>query len=160
MNEHGPLEGEFERYSFEKDKIKTTSIVSYGVRNVIKFNGHDTLYAVWSNPDKEKTQKDAAVTDLYIKYCAQQINILLSALKHNLPNERWTTSKKIKGRALSTTVINGMIVCLRKIVEEGKDRSLESYKERLKDIRDFKFGSYKSSQYGSLGRTLFNKYFK
>jgi hypothetical protein len=160
MNEHGPLEGEFERYSFEKEKIKTTSIVSYGVRNIIKFHGADSLYDVWSNADKEKTQKESAVADLYVKYCAGQINIFLSALKESLPPERWTTNKKVPGRALSTTVINGMIVCLRRIVEEGKERNLDSYKEKLKNVKDFKFGSYKSSQYGSLGRALFEKYFQ
>jgi len=62
-------------------------------------------------------------------------------------------------RALSTTVINGMIVCLRRIVEENKDRSLDSFKSKLKGVKDFKFGTYKSSQYGSLGRVLFDKYF-
>ena len=160
MNEHGPLEGEFERYSFEKDKIKTTSIVSYGVRNVVKIHGEDSLYAVWSNSDKERVQEDEVVADLYVKYCAAQINILLSALKHNLPEERWTTNKKVTGRVLSTTVINGMIVCLRRIIEEGKERSLESYKDRLKNVKDIKFGVYKSSQYGSLGRHLFEKFFQ
>jgi hypothetical protein len=94
MNEHGPLEGEFERYSFEKEKIKTTSIVSYGVRNVVKFQGSDSLYSVWTNADKEKAKSDAAVADLYVKYCAAQINFILSALRHNLPPERWTTNKK------------------------------------------------------------------
>jgi hypothetical protein len=53
-----------------------------------------------------------------------------------------------------------MIVCLRRIVEEKKDRSLESYKADLKNVKEFKFGKYKSSQYGSLGRDLFDKYFK
>lgn len=160
MNEHGPLAGKFVQYSFEKDKIKTTTIVSYGVRNVIKFSGTDSLFAVWSNADKEQVHCDAAIAELYVKYCAAQINFLLSALKDNLPTERWTTNKKIVGRALSTTVINGMIVCLRRIVEEGQDRSFETYKNALKNVEEFKFSKYKSSQYGSLGRDLFEKYFK
>lgn len=160
MNEHGPLAGKFVQYSFEKDKIKTTTIVSYGVRNVIKFSGADSLFAVWTNADKEKVHRDAGIAELYVKYCAAQINFLLSALKDNLSAERWTTNKKIPGRALSTTLINGMIVCLRRIVEEGHDRSFESYKIALKDVKDFKFSKYKSSQYGSLGRDLFDKYFK
>lgn len=93
MNAHGPLEKRFERYSFEKDKIKTTSIVSYGVRNVIKFHGSDSLYTVWTNHNKSKIGKSYGVVDLYVSYCAGQINVLLSALKDNLPAERWTTSK-------------------------------------------------------------------
>jgi|SRR5580693_5658831 DGQHR domain-containing protein len=160
MNEHGTLAGEFVRYSFEKDKIKTTSIVSYGVRNVVKFSGPDSLFAVWSNADKDKVHTDADVAELYVKYCAAQINFMLSALKENLPKEQWTTNKKIVGRALSTTVINGMIVCLRRVVEEKKERSFDIYKTKLKNVSDFKFGKYKSSQYGSLGRDLFDKYFK
>lgn len=159
MNEHGPLVGEFERYSFEKDKIKTTSIVSYGVRNVIKFSGTDSLYTAWSNVDKGQVHSDAEIAELYVKYCASQINFLLSALKENLPSAQWTTNKKVTGRALSTTVINGMIVCLRRIVEERKDRSFDSYKAALKNVKEFKFGRYKSSQYGSLGRDLFDKFF-
>jgi DGQHR domain-containing protein len=159
MNEHGPLAGDFVRYSFEKEKIKTTSIVSYGIRNVIKFGGSDSLYTVWSNPDKDKVRESVEIADLYVKYCASQINFILSALKENLPAQQWTTNKKVKGRALSTTVINGVVVCLRRIIEEGKERSFDIYKAKLKDAADFKFGKYKSSQYGSLGRDLFNRYF-
>ena len=84
------MERLFEKYSFEKGKIKTTSIVSYGVRNVIKFQGDDTLFVVWSNPDKEKAKRSDVAADSYVKYCGTQINYLLSALKVNLPDEKWT----------------------------------------------------------------------
>ena len=65
----------------------------------------------------------------------------------------------VVGRALTTTVINGMIVCLRRIIEERKERSFESYRSQLGGVKEFKFERYKSSQYGSLGRDLYDKYF-
>lgn len=52
-----------------------------------------------------------------------------------------------------------MIVCLRQIVENGKERSFEVYRDKLKKVGEFKFETYKSSQYGSLGRDLYARYF-
>jgi DGQHR domain-containing protein len=160
MNRHGPLEGRFVKYSFEKDKLKTTSIVSYGVRNLIRFQGSDSLFSVWTNPAKADVREgDDATAELYVKYCAREINLLLSALKDNLSEARWTTSNKVPGRVLSTTVVNGVIVCLRHIVDAGKEREIDIYRKRLKGVDSFNFGEYRSSQYGALGSALFSKYF-
>ena len=103
---------------------------------------------------------DALVAD-YVKFCADTINIFMSAIKNGLPSERWTTDKKVKGRMLTTTVLNGLIVCLRLLAENKKLHSFEWYKGKFiaSDLSKFPFASYKSSQYGSLGAALYNKYF-
>ena len=46
LNEIGPLSGEFEQYFFDKTKLKVTSVVSYGVRPIVKLGGDDTLFKV------------------------------------------------------------------------------------------------------------------
>eukprot|EP01132_Coremiostelium_polycephalum_P015967 gene15967-19238_t len=54
LNLGGPLGTFFERYSYEKDKIKTASIISFGLKPLIKFDGNDSLFKIWNNANKEK----------------------------------------------------------------------------------------------------------
>jgi DGQHR domain-containing protein len=163
LNEKGPLSNEFERYFFDTGKIKTTSIVSYGLKQLIKLGGEDTLFKAWDHPSKAQlvdhpTEKLAAE---YIKFCASEINIFIGAVKNCVPPERWTANSKVKGRMLTTTVLNGFINCLRLIVENKKLYSFETYKNKFvsSDLSKFPFSPYKSSQYRSLGESLYQRFF-
>lgn len=161
INEHGPLANEFERYFFDKDKLKTTSVVSYGIRPLVKLHGADTLFAVWNHPNKAALEQELN-TDLlndYVKYCSSEISRFISAVRASLPKDRWTANKKVKGRLLTTTNINGWIMCLRMIVEGGKTYSFEYYKGKLSGLDSFNHTKYRSSQYGRMGVDLHAKYF-
>lgn len=163
LNEKGPLSDEFERYFYDKGKIKTTSIVSYGLKQLIKLSGEDTLFKVWGHPNKKELVEkptDGLAQD-YIKFCATEINVFMSAVKSSLPAERWTADSKVKGRMLTTTILNGFIICLRLLVEHKKLYTFETYKSKLgaSDLSKFQFSSYKSSQYRKLGEALYEKYF-
>jgi len=64
---------------------------------------------------------------------------------------------------LTTTVLNGLIICMRYIIEEKKKLySFDTYKTRFVagDLSKFNFSTYKSSHYAQLGEALFEKYFK
>lgn len=163
LNDKGPLSEEFERYFFDKGKIKTTSVVSYGVKPLIKLGGEDSLFKAWGNSNKQKlfSAPSEALVGEYVQFCADEINLFISAFKSGIPQERWTTDKNVKGRMLTTTILNGLTVCLRRLIENQKLHSFDWYKGRLaaSDIAKFNFSSYKSSQYGSLGTALYNKYF-
>jgi DGQHR domain-containing protein len=165
LNEKDSLNGEFEKYFYDKGKIKTTSIVSYGLRQLIKFNGDDSLFRVWNHPSKadlEHSPTDGLALE-YVKFCATEIDTFISAVKAVIPTERWTTDSKVKGRMLTTTVLNGLIICMRYIIEEKKKLySFDTYKTRFVagDLSKFNFSTYKSSHYAQLGEALFEKYFK
>jgi hypothetical protein len=96
-----------------------------------------------------------------VKFCVGQINTFIGAVKASLPDDRWTADKKIKGRMLTTTILNGLINCLRLLVENDKLSTFEIYKSKLtaSDLGKFDFSSYKSSQYRRLGEALFKRCF-
>ena len=161
INDNGPLENQFERYFFEKGKVKTTSVVSYGIRPLVKLHGDDTLFKIWPREGKEALLAESN-TDLlseYVSYCVTQINTFVGAIKLCLPSDRWTTDKNITGRMLTTTNVNGLIVCLRRLVENQKVQNFEHYKKNLAEVDKFNFSKYRSSQYGRMGDELYKKYF-
>ena len=160
-NSSGPLEDKFERHFYDKGKIKTTSIVSYGLKPIIKLSGNDSFYSIWSNTNKKDLLKEEDVNLLnhYTDYCSYEINQFLIAVKIKINNNKWTTDKNVKGKVLTTTAINGFIICLRKIIENDKLGDQKFYKSKLSKINTFDFSIYKSSQYGRMGRDLYNEFF-
>lgn len=161
LNNLGPLEDKFERHFYDKNKIKTTSIVSYGLKPIIKLSGNDSFYSIWNNPDKMKLLKgdDSDLLHEYINFCTEEINKFLIALRIQLDSNQWTTDKDVKNKVLSTTALNGFIICLRKLIEEGKIGDQKYYEKKLKNINGVDFSIYKSSQYGQMSRDLYDKFF-
>ena len=161
LNEGGSLADRFERFFFDKAKLKTTSVVSYGVRPLVKLQGNDSLFRVWDHAEKDDLGKEnnPQLLQEYIKFCAKEINFFIAAVKDGIPNERWTSDKKQKDRILTTTNINGFINCLRQIVEHDKTHAIQYYKSRMKDIDKFPFKNYRSSQYVRMGEDMYMRYF-
>lgn len=162
LNNQGVLEDLFERHFYDKNKIKTTSIVSYGLKPIVKLSGNDSLYSIWDNENKEDLLKgdDLDLLHLYIDFCSDKINEFISAIKQKSDSSKWSTDPDVKGRVLTTTAINGFIICLRKIIENNKKvLSRENYVKKLNGLDKFDFSTYKSSQYGSMGRDLYDKFF-
>ena len=61
---------------------------------------------------------------------------------------------------VTTTNINGLIICLRKLIEADRTHDVEYYCGRFGDkLATFRFGTYKSSQYVRMGQDLFEKFF-
>lgn len=161
INDEGPLFDQFERYFYDKNKIKTTSIISYGLMPIVKLGGKDSFYYIWDDPEKEKLldENDTEILNRYIDFSAKEINKFLIAVKKSLPHDKWTPDKKIKGRLLTTTLINGFIICLRILIENRSLGSIEFYEERLKRLSDFDFSKYHSSHYGKMGQSLYEDFF-
>lgn len=162
LNDGGSLADQFERFFFDKSKLKTTSVVSYGVRPLVKLQGNDTLFRVWDNPRKEELgkQTDAALLQEYIRFCAKEINVFIGAIREGIPPERWTADKRKKDRILTTTNINGFINCLRQIIDHDRARPIQFYRSRLQEIEKFPFRNYRSSQYVRMGEDMYKKYFE
>ncbi len=156
---NGPLAGKFERHFYEKEKLKPTSIVSYGLKPIVKFKGSDSFYHIWDNPNKQNLifKIDDVLLKDYIDFCATHINTFLGAMKELLPVNKWSIVKP-EG-ILSTTTINGLIICLRKLIANDKIGDFKFYKSKFSPVKNFDFTGYKSSQYGKMADDLYKKVF-
>ena len=157
----GPLNGWIERYWFDKNKLKTTSIVSYGLRPLVKPSGNDSLFSLWNNPNKSLMvdEENTDLLDEYVSFCVLEINQLLIAVKIILDSKLWTTDKTISGRFLTTTNINALLICLRLLIENGKTYKTQTYQTKLSGFDKFKFKDYHSSQYNRMAEAIYAKFF-
>lgn len=156
----GALKGKLEEHVFDDaKKLKISSIVSYGLKPIVKFEGADSLFTAWSEDDKKESvvsKESRANLDAYIAYCVEELNGLLNAVKASFP-EGWQIGHESK--LLTPTSINGFIKCLRLILLNGGERGFDHYKSKICNIRDFKFSLYKSSHWNQLGEDLYADYF-
>lgn len=166
LNESGPLADLIAIHSYDKGKLKTASIVSYGLIPLVKYDDSpesDSLYKLWSNPDKKKLNKECEeyeLKKLYVDFCAEKIRDLLIAIKKIVSKELWCVyDPKQKQGSLSVTFINGFLNVIRcQIKEKGKLLSSEEYFQKLKDIKIDKLKEYKSSQYTKMGNAIYKDY--
>jgi len=159
---HGPLFDCFERFFFEKNKLKTTSVVSYAVKPIVRLTANDSFFRVWKQPGKSDLlqERDLDLKNKYVEFCAKQLNIFFSAAKAAVPGHRWTTDKGVEKRLLTTTNINGLIICLRKIIEADRLHDFDFYKSKFGDrFERFTFEDYHSSQYTRMGQDLYDRFF-
>lgn len=168
LNASGALNGLLQTNYFDPPRlIKTTSIVSYGLRPLLKLDGEDSLFSAWSHKDKvilsdlQAGKQQPGGDDLlreYINFCVKSINALLIAAKKSDP-VRWRLGESAKVRYLSPTIVNGFIVCLRLMIKNGKLSSSADYESKLVKLPSFVFSKYKSSAWKGLGDDLYNSYF-
>ncbi|MBN1585309.1 DGQHR domain-containing protein [Candidatus Uhrbacteria bacterium] len=161
-----PMKDVLEQHYFDKGKLKTTSIVSYGVRHVVKLSGDDSFFTTWDNKDKNDLlkKKDGKLLEEYVDYCASELNNFLVGFKKNIPNGMWTINKR-KSMVLTATTVNGLIHCMRKVIENGKLDSLGNYEKAFKKLGDkisFEPNSadYVSSHWKNLGDRIYDICFK
>lgn len=167
LSRSGPLAGLLQTNFFDPpDKIKTSSIVSYGLRPLVKTDGNDSLFSAWTNPQKDLLNDRKALVDdrkavlqAYISFCAQEINDLLIEAKLSIGAEKWKPSTKKERQVLGTTSINGFFVCLRLLIESGKSRGRRTYAQRLTGLGAIKFANYKSSAWKALGTKIYESCF-
>ena len=157
----GPLTGFLEAHFFDVGKIKTASIVSYGMRHIVGLEAENSLYKEWRGEHKSHIMKQKEVLDRYIMFCCTELNQLFSAFKSSIDDELWTLDKKVS-RVLTTTTINGLIFCLRKLIENGKrgdyDKYARAFGKLSIDFRPGKF-TYKSSHWKDLGEEIYRQCF-
>lgn len=157
----GPLAGFVQQHFYDTDKLKTASIVSFGLRPLVKAKGNDSIFAIWDHVDKEKLseQSDEDLLDNYIAFCISTINVFLSSVKRNINSERWTTDSKVPGRVLATTYVNSFLITLRLLIEKSMDLDQTSILKKLSGLNDFNFGAYHSSQYAKMAENIVGTFF-
>lgn len=167
LNKSGPLGNLIEQYWYEKGKIKTASIVSFGLRPLIKIEdikAKDSLFFIWDHADKQnlkqKNNEEFDLLDAYIDFSVEKIRDLFIAFKAVLTNEQWNTySQSNPSSLLTVTFINGILNVLRLLIENNKVSTVDVYRSKLKGIDKFDFKKFKSSQYRKLGEEIYEKYF-
>ncbi len=167
LNKSGPLCNLIEEYWYEKGKIKTASIVSFGLKPLIKIEdikSKDSIYALWDNLEKQnlkaKVNQDYDLLNEYINFSIEKIRDLLAGFKANIDTQKWNTySPGTPDGVLTVTFINGVLNVLRLLIENGKVTTMDSYINKLKGIDSFDFKSYKSSQYRKMGEKIYSDYF-
>jgi DGQHR domain-containing protein len=168
LNKSGPLANRIEKFWYEKGKIKTASIVSYGLRPLLKIDdtkSKDSIFIIWNNNEKQKLKvKDNEEFELlnsYVDFSVEKIRDILIAFKANLDSEKWETYSPSNPKGLLTvTFINGVLNVLRLLITNKKVSTPENYRKKLTGVNDFDFKKFKSSQYRKMGETLYLKYFK
>lgn len=167
LSKKGPLAGLLQTNFFDSpEMIKTTSIVSYGLRPLVKPDGHDSLFAAWDIPHKIKltsSETDPAtkkeLLETYLHFCVEEINKFLLAMKMKTGPDKWKIKASRKDQFLTPTTINGFFVCIRILVENQKLTSQSAYETKLNGVESYSFDKYKSSAWKSLGDNLFKTYF-
>lgn len=161
LAKQGPLTGLIQQYFWDTDRLKTASIVSYGLKPLVKTSGTDSLFYLWSHADKTKVSvgKDDAALKEYIAFCVTTINTVLGAIKANLAAEKWTADKKVAGKVISTTYINSFLIVMRLLIERGSPLTFDSLKKRFVGLDSFAFSNYRSSQYRRMAEQIVAAHF-
>lgn len=183
LNQDGPLSGFIQINLFDKNKLKSASIVSFGLKPLVKLNGTDSLYSIWPNENKEyllkkqnnkiqgeredtEFDKDESILMEYVKFCSDEINKLLNIIRESVTQNSdeskrydWKCGKIKDRKILSTVTINGFLKLLGILIEEKKNFDDEKIKESLKKLSKFEFSKYSSSHYKKMAEELFNEYF-
>jgi DGQHR domain-containing protein len=151
-----PLEGLLERHFFDQNVLKTASIVSFGLRRLVRLDGNESLIHVWTSSDKEavKAKSNDEALQAYVAFCSSQLAMFLSAAKANLPTEAWKIASKDGAGILATVSVNGLIILFRKVVKAEGLSDFEGYKAKLKMLNKFNFQGYHSSHYNSMANDM------
>lgn len=168
LSRSGPLNNLLQTNFFDPPiKIKTSSIVSYGLKPLVKTDGIDSLFSSWKNVDKAllidakyDALKRKSLLDAYIEYCAKEINIFLIEAKLSIGPEKWLVSTAKDKQLLGSTTINGFLICIRKLIETNNLLGKTHYQKKLVSINKVNFSNYTSSQWKSLGDAIYNNCFK
>lgn len=157
----GPLSGFIQQNFFDESKLKTASIVSYGLKPLVKTSGTDSLFSIWKHADRDNLPQETndAALAAYIDFCISTINIILSAFKANINKSRWTADKKVTRNVVSTSVINGFLIVLRLLIERGHSLHFPDLSSKLVGFDAFDTSAYPSSQYNQMAAKIVEEYF-
>ncbi|MEQ1933717.1 MAG: hypothetical protein ABL962_07550 [Fimbriimonadaceae bacterium] len=161
LDRSGALERKFLSYFYDKERVKTTSVVSYGLRHLVNPQSAASLFHRWTHASKSVllAGEDLELLQDYVDYCFMRTNEWFLALKKQIGDSRWTYDKKVADHALNATNVIGMINCFRAVVRNGDKLQLADFEKHLVGVEKFGFKSYKSSQYGAMGKAMYAKFY-
>ncbi len=157
----GPLFGYVERYFYDKGKLKTSSIVNFGLVPLLKLSGKDTLFTIFDHAGKDQLSGgNTAALQPYIQFSVSKINEFLSAVRSVTKSERWTTDAKVPDRLLTATFIIGFLITMRMLTERGIDINFDDMRKAMDGFDTFDLKPYSSSQYNRMAAAIMKQQFK
>jgi DGQHR domain-containing protein len=158
----GPLAGKVERYFFDEDRLKPTSIVSYGLQALVRLDGEESLFKVWREARKEslKIQTNSERLELlqeYVDFCVTKIGEFLAAVRDNVPSARWTADRKVTDRLLTTTTLNAFLILMRICIRNKKPIGQASISPKLANVSNFNWSTFHSSQYARAAQAMYDE---
>lgn len=160
----GPLAGKLERSYFDTGVLRTSTIVSYGLRPLLRLDGEESIIRFWkasADRNKLKARDDAALLDEYVSFGVSEISKFLLAAKKAFSGDQWMPSNsENKDGVLTVNLLNGLLICFRLIINSLGPKSQTYYDGKLSNLANFDFSAYRSSRYTLLGKALFDKHFK
>ena len=157
----GPLSEHVERYFYDKGKLKTSSIVSFGLGPLLKLSGEDSIFSAFSHPEKDgiaKCTSTAALT-AYLQQAISTINVFLGAVRVNVRKERWTSDRNIPDRLITVTYVNSFLITLRMLLQADRPLDFENLSRNLAGFDAFDTKPFSSSQYNRMAEAIFHKHF-
>lgn len=162
LAKRGALGGELHDHYYDDGVIKTSSIIAYGLKYLVAIDDVNLPSSFISKWDRTKAQQlnkvaDASLREEYVAYCASQVGMCWAGFYANVRDELKSAKNK-DSRAHSVTMINGLLYCTRRLLQENRlPANVDSYKQAFASHGlDFQKGKfrYKSSQWKSLGDRL------
>lgn len=175
LDKNGALQGVIEKYFFETEKLKPSSIVKFQLNHLVRIPKSlseddprpKNLFDYWNGKGKknlvsksEFDSEDYAALDRYIKFCAKEVDSILLAVKKNSKPELWSASRSIENRILTTLNVNSVLSCLREILRTREPFDHEEYVKKFNKFTFLNYPDYKSSQYNKMGKAIFQDLFK
>lgn len=156
------LKDKLERSFYDQGVLRTATIVSYGLRPLVRLEAEDGLLERWGNAEKRsivRSGQDVDALNEYTTFASNEINKFLSAARANLSGEQWQLKTKDGFGLLTVTSVNGLLVLFRHYVRIKRLGTFEEYKIDLQKIDSFGFAAFKSSRYFAMGTDLYKHLF-
>lgn len=163
LNKKPAFRGMFQLSQMDQAPIKIASIVKFALRYLVDIDSDTGLYAEWLRADSDRSAlRMKANPDLlaeYVEYCATTLDVYFKALKVNHLQEWNDPESKIT----STTVINAMIIALRRALPALGVLDFADYRMRMKAWQ-ISFAKstfpFASSQYARFSQDILRDMFK
>lgn len=162
LNRSGALSDMFVKYFYDTTRLKTTSVISYGIRHLVHIGAEAPLFSRWDNPDKAKLLNEQPQADLleeYVSFCAKALILWFKCVKDQTAKGQWEMKSKEGNGILNSTTVIGFINYFRHSLNSGVSMNEDAYKRILTGIEAFEYSKYKSSQYGAMAKDLKTIYF-
>ncbi|MBU3625523.1 DGQHR domain-containing protein [Polynucleobacter sp. JS-Safj-400b-B2] len=168
MSKSGIYKGMLQTNYFDRSKkIKTSSIVSYGLKYLVNVDGANSLFSIWEDGRKnELLKKDITTPNLvlsaYIDFCTEKINEFFVFIKkaYGLENGVWNIEDEDRSPLLNQPVISGLIHTMRVLIEKGRPINAKSYEQKFFKIEEFNFTKYQSSHWKELAVDFYENHYR
>lgn len=163
LNKESAFRNMFQLSQMDQAPIKIASIVKFALRYLVDIDSESGLFVEWVKEDSSRealrSKKSPELLNQYVKYCTSTLNLYFNALKKHRESE-WSDSES---KITSTTVINAMIISLRRSLPALGVLSFKEYSTLMESWEiDFSKTTFPfaSSQYARFSQEVLRDMFK